>query len=449
MIDLGQRLAALACLASAYQFAASGFADGRWLVAILLSALIVATAPPFWARPDPAVPPRLGWPSRRWTATTFVPGWLLMLGAAAGKAAGLEAHLATYIWLAGAVWLLAGAWSASRRLPGVATPRSVHVWAVIVVATAAALRVWHMDTVPRYVHHDEMVMSRVGLQYLLHGLDWFTVQRGNGDFTNMPLAFIPAGIGVWIGGSLNLFWARLPDVILGILSVWLVFDGLRRVATTPLAVVAALLLAANHCHVHYSRIASTYMHSAFFVSLLFALFSRLWTAPTYVTAVLLGISGVIGMQTYHASFATLPLLIGGHAAAGAAAAAALPGHRGAARDLRDQRDLRGGHLRGRRLAGARHHVHAQSRGQHLRAAAHAGAAGALPHRRRRPWSSRGRRGRRSQPSTSAATCVSSTASTGRSPIPTRRRCWSPAPSWRWRAGAASSRPTPSWSRPGT
>jgi hypothetical protein len=242
-------------------------------------------------------------------ATTFVPGWLLMLGAAAGKAAGLEAHLATYLWLAGAVWLLAGAWSESRHLPGVATPRAVHVRAILVVATAAALRVWHMDTVPRYVHHDEMVMSRVGSVYLQNGLDWFTVQRGNGDFTNMPLAFIPAGIGVWISGTLNLFWARLPDVILGILSVWLLFDGLRRVATTPLAVVAALLLAANHCHVHYSRIASTYMHSAFFVSLLFALFSRLWTAPTYVTAVLLGISGVIGMQTYHASFATLPLLI--------------------------------------------------------------------------------------------------------------------------------------------
>ncbi len=305
--ETGQRLASLSCLASAYEWARTGFADGRWLAALLLSALVVATAPPFWSRREPAVMPHLAWPSAR-LATSFVPGWLLMLGAAAGKLAGLEPHRATWLWLAGAAWLVVGAWAASRSLPGLSRPRSVHVWALGVVACAAVLRVWHMDTVPRYVHHDEMVMARAGLVYLRNGLDWFTVQRGNGDFTNMPLAFIPAGLGAWVG-SLNLFWARLPDVILGILSVWLVFDGLWRVATTPVAVVTGLLLAANHCHIHYSRIASTYMHSAFFVSLLFALFSRLWTAPTYLAAALLGVSGVIGMQTYHASFATLPLLV--------------------------------------------------------------------------------------------------------------------------------------------
>jgi hypothetical protein len=125
----------------------------------------------------------------------------------------------------------------------------------------------------------------------------------------MPLAFIPAGLGIWIGGF-SLFWARLPDLILGILSVWLLFDGLWRVATLRLAVVAALLLAVSHCHIAYSRIASTYMHSAFLVSLLFALLSRLWTRPTYFAAALLGVGGVLGMQTYHASFAALPLLFG-------------------------------------------------------------------------------------------------------------------------------------------
>ena len=254
----------------------------------------------------------------------------------------------------------------------------------------------------------------------------------------MPLAFIPAGIGVWIGGSLNLFWARLPDVILGILSVWLVFDGLRRVATTPLAVVAALLLAANHCHVHYSRIASTYMHSAFVVSLLFALFSRLWTAPTYVTAVLLGISGVLGMQTYHASFATLPLLIGAmlllallqprrwRAIAAPLAIFAISAICAAgifAVAVWQARDIM--FTRNREVS-----IFAPQHMQELQ------QISTRP--RRRPWSSRGRRGRRSRPSTSAATCVSSTASTDRSPIPTRRRCCSPAPSLRWRAGAASS-----------
>ena len=309
MTDVGRRAAAVVCLASAYAFATSGFADLRWLAALLLSAFVVATAPAAWAGSADAALPQLDWPSSRHLLTHLTPGWLLMIAAAVGKALGLDPWTATWTWLAGTTWLLAGAWQLSRSLPALRAPRSVWVLTVVMVGIAAALRVWRMDTVPRYVHHDEAIMSRCGLQYFIHHLDPFTVQAGAGDFTNMPLAFIPSGIGVWIGGF-NLFWARLPDVILGILSVWLLFDGLWRVSTPRLAVVAALLLSANHCHIHYSRIASTYMQTAFFVSLLFALFSRLWTAPTYLTAALLGVSGVLAMQTYHASFATMPLLVG-------------------------------------------------------------------------------------------------------------------------------------------
>jgi hypothetical protein len=306
--NVGQRLAAALCLASVYGFAASGFVDPRWLAAVIVSALCVATAPAVWCGTGGDVSPRLAWPAGARLATNLAPGWLLMLAAALGKAAGVDPYVATWTWVAGTLWLLAGAWQLSRRLPHGRMARSVQLWAVVVLAVATALRAWRMDSVPRYVHHDEAIMSLAGLRYFVERLDWFTVQRGDGAFTNMPLAFIPAGIGVWIGG-VDLFWARLPDVILGILSVWLLFDGLWRVSTVRLAVVAALLLAANHCHIAFSRMASTYIHSAFVVSLLFALFSRLWTAPTYFTAALLGVAGVLGMQTYHASFAALPLLL--------------------------------------------------------------------------------------------------------------------------------------------
>lgn len=309
MVNVGQRVAALTCLASAYGFATTGFVDARWLTAVIVSALVVATAPSCWSGADGADLPGLGWPSSTRLATNFAPGWLLMIGAAVGKALGLDPYVATWTWVAGTVWLLAGAWWSSRSLPDLRAPRTVQVWAAVVLSVTIGLRAWRIDTVPRYVHHDEAVMSLCGLQYLVQRLDWFTVQRNAGDFTNMPLAFIPAGIGVWIGGF-NLFWARLPDVILGVLSVWLLFDGLWRVSTPRLAVVAALLLAVSHCHIAYSRIASTYIHSAFFVALLFALFARLWTRPNYFAAALLGVSGVLGMQTYHASFATLPLLLG-------------------------------------------------------------------------------------------------------------------------------------------
>jgi len=308
IVGAGQRIAAWLCLLSAYGFATTGFLDMRWLVAVILSTSVVATASPRWSAADSAAPPRLGWPLSAQLLRNFAPGWLLMVAAATGKALGLDPYAATKTWLVGMLWLLIGAWLSSRGLPRRRAPRAVWWWTLVVVGVAVALRAWRIDTVPRYVQHDEAVMSLCGLSYLQQGLDWFTVQRNAGDFTNMPLAFIPAGLGVWIGGF-SLFWARLPDLILGVLSVWLLFDGLCRVATLRLAVVAALLLAVSHCHIAYSRIASTYMHSAFFVSLLFALLSRLWTRPTYFVAALLGVSGVLGMQTYHASFATLPLLI--------------------------------------------------------------------------------------------------------------------------------------------
>lgn len=307
LADIARRLAALACLVSAYYWAESGFYERGWLHALLIAALIVATARPRWtsAAPDP---PRLGWPPGRHLALALLPGWLLMLGAAAGKLAGLNPCVATWTWFAGAAWLLGGAWRVSPPRPRIPTPPAVWVWTLIILAVAIALRAWRIDTIPRYVHHDEAVMSQAGLRYLVEGLDWFTVKRDDGNFTNMPLAFIPAGIGPWIGGF-NLVAARLMDVVLGVLSVWLLFDGTRRVAALPLAVVAALLLAANHTHIAYSRIASTYMHVGFLVSLLFWLLSKLWTRPTYLQAALLGVAGVLGMQTYHAAFATLPLAL--------------------------------------------------------------------------------------------------------------------------------------------
>src|SRR6185369_4226993 len=308
IVDIGRRLAALICLVSAYEFARTGFVDTGWLAAVVISALGVATAPSCWSGADGGDVAHLGWPTPARLVTNLLPGWLLMIAAAVIKATGVNPYVATWMWLAGTMWLLAGAWHLSAPLPRLRMSRSLWLWALIVLGVATALRVWHIDTVPRYVHHDEAVMSRCGLRYLVNGLDWFTVQRDAGVFTNMPLAFIPAGVGVWIGGF-NLLWARLPDVILGILSVGLLFDGLWRVSTPRLAVVAALLLAVSHCHIAFSRIASTYIHGAFFVALLFALFSRLWTAPTYFGAALLGVSGVLGMQTYHAAFATLPLLL--------------------------------------------------------------------------------------------------------------------------------------------
>jgi hypothetical protein len=215
------------------------------------------------------------------------------------------------VWVAGVAWVLVGAWRLAKgqRVHASAAAPRVWAWGLLVVVIGAVLRLWAIDTVPRYVHCDEGTTVLAGLRFFEAAQrDWFGVLPDGGSYTTMNLCYALAGIGAWLGGF-NMVAARAPDVVLGILSIWFLFDGLQRTTTLRLAVVGALLLAVNHCHLHYSRIASSYIQSAFVVSVVFSLFGRVWAAPTYVNAVLLGIVLSLGVQTYRASTMTLPLLL--------------------------------------------------------------------------------------------------------------------------------------------
>jgi 4-amino-4-deoxy-L-arabinose transferase-like glycosyltransferase len=285
----------------------SGF-DTPWLVLTAVAALIVATAPSQWAAPaDP--PDALPWPRGGELALNLIPGWTLMLLAPGLRAAKLAPHLVQRTWLAGAAWLLVGAWLLSRRqratLPSRAgASRAAWVWGVLIVAAAAALRLWAIDRVPRYVHCDEGTVSLIALDFFTRPeFDWFSFVP---SLSPLP-CYTLAGIGTYLFGF-NLAAARLPDVLLGIASIAFVFDGLRRVSNLRVAVVGAALLATNHCHLAFSRIASSYIQTAFVVSYVFALFARVWTAPTYLNAALLGVGVGMGPLTYMPSTMMPPLL---------------------------------------------------------------------------------------------------------------------------------------------
>jgi 4-amino-4-deoxy-L-arabinose transferase-like glycosyltransferase len=323
--DGTRRLSALVCLGGAYQFAATAF-DVRWLVVVVVAAAVLANGRSYWAEVAPAPPP-LPWPARHEWLRWLVPGWLLMAVTAACKLAGVSPRLTIWIWLAGAGWLLAAAWRLSpatpyapdrqtcdpgspslpRRGQGGGLTRAAWISGTLVVAAAFALRVWEIGTVPRYVHCDEGTMAMAAMRFYADpDRDWFAALHG-GSYSIMHLFYALVGWGTLVFGF-NLAGARASDVVLGTLSVALLFDGLRRVSGVRLATVAALLLAANHCHLAFSRIASGYIQTAFVVALGFALFSRVWTAPTIFTAALLGVVMALGVQTYSASVVALPLL---------------------------------------------------------------------------------------------------------------------------------------------
>lgn len=309
-LTAAQRLSALACLFATYQCAVTWF-DPRWLAASLATAVFLAIGPLYWAERSnvPEPPPR---PTRAQLWRNLVPGWVLMPLGAACQAASLPPRLAGWAWLAGAAWLLAGAWALSPRSAS-SVERGSRRWAwgcgLAIVALAAALRLWHIGTVPRYVHCDEGTVNLIAQEFYRDPTRyWFAPPPKAGAYAMMNLNFALAGMGTLLFGF-NLAGARASDVLLGILSVALLFDGVRRVSNLRLATVSAVLLAVNHCHLAYSRIASGYIQTAFVVSLAFAIWSRVWTTPTVFNAVLLGVVMALGVQTYAASSMSLPLLV--------------------------------------------------------------------------------------------------------------------------------------------
>lgn len=310
---VARRMAALACLGSCYQAAVTGMAP-VWVLLSVVSAAAVAR-PVYWL-PEGRVSASIDWPSvRNWLL--WIPGWGLLAVAISWRLLGYSPRYLLWTWLAGVVWVLLvaarGAGRTETTAPGHAPARGrrwlVALCFVLIASFATGLRLWAIDTVPRDVHGDEGVVVILGQEFFADpDRDWLGV-RELGSYSMMNLCYALAGVGVAVDG-LNLTAARLPDVILGILSVVLTFAGLRRTTTLPLSVVASMLLAANHCHVGFSRISSSYIQSAFVVSLVFWLLARLWQAPSFLGAVWLALAVALGAQTYQASLLILPLFWG-------------------------------------------------------------------------------------------------------------------------------------------
>lgn len=232
--------------------------------------------------------------------------------AAACKGLGASPRVVLAVWGLGAVWVTVRAWMLTRRERDVAprpVPYAVWAWGALILVVATFLRGWAIDTVPRYVHCDEGTMTFAARTlYESTGVDWFSVLPNAGSYSIMQTFYGLVGLGTFVLGT-TLGGARLSDVALGTLSVVFLFDAVRRVSTLRTAVVASLLLAVNHCHIAYSRIASGYIQTAFVVTAVLALFARTWSAPSVFAAVLLGLATALGIQTYPASTAVLPLLV--------------------------------------------------------------------------------------------------------------------------------------------
>jgi hypothetical protein len=296
-----RRVAALICLAGAYQCAVTGF-EVRWLVVTAVATLVIATGRVHWAAtPDP--PQVVKWPSRGTLVLGLLPGWLFGVLAAAYKWASYSPRLVLSLWLAGVVWLLVGASVASHGKASSARQpaRWALGWGLLVVGLGTVLRMWHVGSIPSFVHGDEEMNARAALGFFADpNCDWFAP-----SISLMRLYFALCDLGTLVFGF-TVLGARAGNVLLGILALAFLFEGLRHVASRRLAVVGTLLTAVNHTHIAFSRVGTGNIQATCVVAAVFAIFSRMWTAPTYLNATLLGLAVAIGIQTYQASLATPP-----------------------------------------------------------------------------------------------------------------------------------------------
>jgi len=297
-----RRAAAIVTLGGAYQCAATGF--GRpWLILTLVGVLTVAWVAPYQ---DAAVrtPTPLPWPATRTLLPALLPGWLLGLLAGISKLTACSPRVVIDLWLAALVWLVTGAWLASRGMrPSASRAYWAWGWGLFAVGVGAALRIWHLGSLPTFVNGDAEVNLDFALAFYANpNRDWFAP-----IYSLMPLYFALNGIGTFLFGY-SVLGARAANVLLGVASLALLFYGLRQVASRQLTVVGTLLTAVNHTHIAFSRTGTGNIQTTCVVAAVFAIFSRVWTAPTYLNVTLLGVAVAIGLQTYQASYATLPLL---------------------------------------------------------------------------------------------------------------------------------------------
>lgn len=162
------------------------------------------------------------------------------------------------------------------------------------ITGALVLRLPDLAAVPYIIHGDE---AQCGLEALrwLHGNVPSLLSTG---WFGLPVLGygIPA-VTMRVFGS-DLFGLRLSSVIIGTLTIPLLYLLVREFAARRMAFIAAGLLATTHSHIHFSRIGLHNVHAPFVATLTLWLFVRALRLQSALLAVLAGVGLSLCMQVY-------------------------------------------------------------------------------------------------------------------------------------------------------
>ncbi len=283
----------------------------------------------------------------RWPAVRAAwRGWLCALGVVLSLLASLIADLgartfagrpAAQWWWVGSVALLlatAGVYTRAKRraAASLAAARAARqsrqrraraltlraVWKaigdpvllVILLEVALLLRLPNLTNLPYIVHGDE---AACGLQAYLW-LDGGVPSLISVGWYGLPVLGYgyPALVMKVVGA--NLFGLRLSSVLIGILSIALLYALAREFIGRRAAFVAAGLMTVAHIHIHFSRMGIHYIHAPFVVLLTLWMLVRSLRRSSPFAAVMAGVGLSLALQVYFSArviFLIVPLFLVG------------------------------------------------------------------------------------------------------------------------------------------
>ncbi len=232
------------------------------------------------------------------------------LGVIATGIAFLDVHsaVAIYPWAAGLAMLAFSMveWGGPR--PDRRDPMGAVEWSALfcVVGLAIAWRYPGLTEIPAQVHGDEAACG-LEARRILHGEVSNLLGLGWYDIPN--LSFALSALFMRVFGD-DLFGLRMGSVSLGVASVALLHFTVRRLYGGRVAVLASVLLAISHWHVHFSRIGTDYMQASFASLLVLFFFVRARREARWVDWALSGMSVGLACSVYYAGRVVVVILIG-------------------------------------------------------------------------------------------------------------------------------------------
>lgn len=170
---------------------------------------------------------------------------------------------------------------------------------------ALVLRLFNLTSLPYQVHGDEAEIG-LGAIRIIQGMYHNLAQVG---WYDVPLLSFVFPIPLFLLLGVNLLALRLTSVILGLISIYLLYLLVSMLTNKPrMAQLAAFIMSFTALHIHYSRTGFHYMQAVLAVLLVFYFFWRGNLKKSLRDFALAGLAAGVSLQVYYSARVALVII---------------------------------------------------------------------------------------------------------------------------------------------